>query len=109
MTESVPSVEDHHLVDFVAAGHPVILCTDDTGVFDTCLSQEYTLAAGALSLTDGVTDGVTMKQRLFDLAVGGVSHAFVSREERHAVLSCFARFASEHGLVFDGYNAVRCT
>jgi hypothetical protein len=38
-TQSVPGYVDHHFKDFYAADHPVVLCTDDTGVFNTSLAQ----------------------------------------------------------------------
>ncbi len=34
------------------AGHPVVLCTDDQGVFQTSLSKEYAIAAQAFQLTE---------------------------------------------------------
>lgn len=49
-TESVPGYDDHHFRHYLQAGHPVALCTDDSGVFQTTLSQEYFHAAETFSL-----------------------------------------------------------
>jgi adenosine deaminase len=32
---------EHHFIKYYQSGHPLVLCTDDTGVFDTTLSEEY--------------------------------------------------------------------
>ncbi|KAF6236292.1 hypothetical protein HO173_005545 [Letharia columbiana] len=44
-------VIDHHFVSWVKTGCPVILCTDDVGVFDSTLSNEYLLIAQAFNLS----------------------------------------------------------
>ncbi|KAL5726843.1 adenosine deaminase [Ranunculus cassubicifolius] len=49
-TECVASIDNHHFVDLYESKHPIALCTDDTGVFSTSLSQEYMLAASAFDL-----------------------------------------------------------
>lgn len=38
--------------DLYKAQHPLVLCTDDVGVFSTSLSGEYKLAASAFGRSD---------------------------------------------------------
>lgn len=49
-TASVASIDIHHFLDLYNAKHPLVLCTDDSGVFSTSLSGEYKLASSAFSL-----------------------------------------------------------
>lgn len=42
----------HHFGHYYPAGHPIILCADDTGLLDTTLSMEYAHIAHAFDLTD---------------------------------------------------------
>ena len=44
LCRSVEKYEDHHFKKWYDLGHPVILCTDDTGTFGTSLSREYQIA-----------------------------------------------------------------
>lgn len=69
-TESVPSFELHHFGDLRAHDHPLILCTDDPGVFCTSLSQEYSIA--------GSTFGISRKG-LFDMASNATQHIFATQ------------------------------
>lgn len=50
-TESVASYEEHHFRRLHSAGHTIALCTDDSGVFCTSLSDELLHAARAFDLT----------------------------------------------------------
>jgi adenosine deaminase len=65
-TESVPSYYEHHFARLYEAGHPVVLCTDDSGVFDTTLSEEYAIAGEAFKLC--AADLTTMAKRAIDYA-----------------------------------------
>ncbi|KAK1281435.1 hypothetical protein QJS04_geneDACA018192 [Acorus gramineus] len=44
-TRCVPSYDDHHFIDLYNAKHPLVLCTDDPGMFSISLSREYYIAA----------------------------------------------------------------
>ncbi|XP_051124730.1 N6-mAMP deaminase [Andrographis paniculata] len=68
-TESVASVEVHHFADLYETNHPLILCTDDSGVFSTTLSAEYLLASSAFGLG---------RMEMFELSRKGIDYIFAS-------------------------------
>ncbi|EFN56962.1 hypothetical protein CHLNCDRAFT_143540 [Chlorella variabilis] len=87
ITESVASYADHHfsafhsggeqlLGCFLPCGHPVVLCTDDSGVFATSLSREYAIAASAFGLSE---------EQLQQLALAGADYIFLEPGEQQAV------------------------
>ncbi|GAV69115.1 A_deaminase domain-containing protein [Cephalotus follicularis] len=49
-TETISSIDIHHFVDLYKAKHPLVLCTDDSGVFSTSLTNEYHLASSTFGL-----------------------------------------------------------
>ncbi|KAL6546731.1 hypothetical protein OROMI_022452 [Orobanche minor] len=49
-TETIASADVHHFADLYKLNHPLVLCTDDAGVFSTSLSAEYALASSAFGL-----------------------------------------------------------
>ncbi|KAL5254509.1 hypothetical protein ACHWQZ_G014079 [Mnemiopsis leidyi] len=51
LCRSVGNYKDHHFKTWRDLGHPVILCTDDSGTFDTTLSREYHIAIKSFGLT----------------------------------------------------------
>ena len=67
---------DHHFGELRAAGHPLVLCTDDSGVFRTTLSGEYALAGAAFGLGEA-------ELRL--LAAEAVEHCFAEEEVKAAL------------------------
>lgn len=72
MTESANGVLDHPVVQsFIPAGHPFCLCTDDCGVFDTTLSNEYGLLVETVELS---------REQVTELARGGLKLWFCEDE-----------------------------
>ena len=77
-------------------GHPVVLCTDDSGVFSTSLSKEYAIAANSFKL-----DQVT----LLTLAEAAIEYCFLHADEKESLRSRFegyrmaqARIGSQRNL-----------
>lgn len=68
-TETISSLDIHHFVDLYKAQHPLVLCTDDSGVFSTSVSREYDLAASAFSLG---------RREMFQLAKSAVKFIFAN-------------------------------
>ncbi|KAJ9509192.1 hypothetical protein QJQ45_001476 [Haematococcus lacustris] len=73
VTATWPGYADHHFKGLHAQGHPVVLCTDDSGVFDTTLSQEYAIAMAVFNLT---------VEELQGLALAAVDYTFASEAEK---------------------------
>jgi len=78
LSRAAPSFGEHHFRILAAAGHPLVLCTDDSGVFGTTLSREYALAAATFGLGEA---------QLWQLARAGVAHAFLPAPVRDALLA----------------------
>ncbi|XP_024024713.1 adenosine deaminase-like protein [Morus notabilis] len=76
-TNTISSLDVHHFADLYNAKHPLVLCTDDVGVFSTSLSGEYKVASSAFGLGKG---------EMFQLARNAVEFVFaddgVKRELR---------------------------
>ncbi|KAJ7311262.1 hypothetical protein JRQ81_006876 [Phrynocephalus forsythii] len=65
--QTVPSPDRHHFGFWHRLGHPVVICTDDKGVFATDLSQEYQLAADTFQLS---------KEQVWHLSYHAIDHIF---------------------------------
>ncbi|XP_017856004.1 PREDICTED: adenosine deaminase-like protein [Drosophila arizonae] len=70
---TVANIGVHHLKQLMATCAPKVLCTDDSGVFDTTLSDEFFLATESFGLT---------KSQCIALTMEAVEHAFATREEK---------------------------
>ncbi|XP_066965205.1 adenosine deaminase-like protein isoform X4 [Macrobrachium rosenbergii] len=73
MSGTVKNVADHHFKHWRKEGHPVIICTDDKGVFNTTLSEEFLMCAEAFNLSTS---------DLASLCLDAVNSTFVPQEER---------------------------
>ncbi|XP_042887728.1 adenosine deaminase-like protein [Penaeus japonicus] len=70
---TVKSAEDHHFSFWRKDEHPVVICTDDKGVFSTTLSEEYKICAETFHLK---------KADLRELCLAAVELTFLSQEEK---------------------------
>ncbi|KAJ6807104.1 adenosine deaminase-like protein [Iris pallida] len=68
-TQRLESIDRHHFADLYKAKHPMVLCTDDPGLFSTSVSNEYYLAASTFGLSKG---------ELIDLAQNAIEFVFAS-------------------------------
>lgn len=76
-TLAVTTLQEHPFARYLASGHPMIICTDDKGVFNTTLSEEYFFMALAHQLT---------RKQLYDLALQGLPHVFEQSPAIHSAL-----------------------
>ncbi|CAI7907897.1 unnamed protein product [Closterium sp. NIES-53] len=79
-TESVTAYGNHHFDYLNRASHPVVICTDDSGVFSTTLSREYALAAAAFNLSD---------DHIIELARKSIDFAFLPSETKALLRDSF--------------------
>ncbi|XP_006658069.1 N6-mAMP deaminase [Oryza brachyantha] len=86
MTGGAPSLELHHFADLYNVKHPLSLCTDDSGLFSTSLSNEYYLVASTFGLS---------KAELFQLAQDAVEFVFAGDEVKKTLRELFRRAEKE--------------
>ncbi|EDW34496.1 GL22286 [Drosophila persimilis] len=70
---SVSSFEEHHLKRLMESDAPRVVCTDDSGVFDTSLTNEFLLVVETFNVT---------RDQCIDLTLEAVKHSFASEQER---------------------------
>ena len=65
--QTVANYENHHFSWWHRRGHPIVICTDDKGVFSTSVSEEYAIAGETFCLS---------QHKLWHLASCAVDHIF---------------------------------
>ncbi|CAJ2649530.1 unnamed protein product [Trifolium pratense] len=83
-TLSVPSIDAHHFVDLYNSKHPVVLCTDDSGVFSTSVSNEYKIAASSFGLG---------RKETFELSKNAVEFIFADNTVKEDLRNIFSSAA----------------
>eukprot|EP01118_Nematostelium_gracile_P014679 TRINITY_DN577_c0_g1_i2.p1 TRINITY_DN577_c0_g1~~TRINITY_DN577_c0_g1_i2.p1 ORF type:complete len:266 (+),score=70.53 TRINITY_DN577_c0_g1_i2:219-1016(+) len=73
------AIEEHHFKTFYR-DYPVVLCTDDKGVFLTCLSQEYLLASQSFGLKE---------EELFQLSFKSIDYIFAEEDIKEQLKNKF--------------------
>ncbi|KAG7167534.1 adenosine deaminase-like protein [Homarus americanus] len=71
---TVKNVQDHHLGLWRKEDHPLVICTDDKGIFSTSLSEEYCICAETFDLS---------KSDLIKMCISAVESTFLSHHEKH--------------------------
>ncbi|CAG4940242.1 unnamed protein product [Colias eurytheme] len=87
-TKSTPDYNSHHFKELYNANVPVIICTDDKGVFSTSLSQEYRICADIFGL---------QPPQLAKLALNAVNYIFAV-DERKSIVEKMMNFINKNSL-----------
>uniref|UniRef100_A0A0B7APX1 Adenosine deaminase domain-containing protein n=2 Tax=Arion vulgaris TaxID=1028688 RepID=A0A0B7APX1_9EUPU len=82
-TKTVENLKLHHFKYWQDKNHPVILCTDGKGAYNTSLSQEYTKAASTFNLS---------KQSLKEYVISTIDHIFASESTKNTLREQFQQF-----------------
>jgi len=80
--------EAHHFGEWWEDGAKIALSTDDVGIFESSLSEEYALAAKHCGLS---------RKQLWDLGRGAVNLIFGGEKEKERVWRVIDRFWDEEG------------
>ncbi|XP_016960076.1 adenosine deaminase-like protein [Drosophila biarmipes] len=82
---TVPNLEEHHLKRIMEADAPKVICTDDSGIFDTTLTQELLLAAETFGLT---------REQCIKLTLEAVHHSFASDQDKKEMEEKVAKYVA---------------
>ncbi|XP_017058450.1 adenosine deaminase-like protein [Drosophila ficusphila] len=84
---TVPSLKEHHLKRIMEAEAPKVICTDDSGVFDTTLTKEFLLAAETFGL---------IRRQCIALTLEAVQHSFANKREKQLMAEKVNSYAAQH-------------
>lgn len=84
-TTAVATLEEHPLREFVEAGVPVTINSDDPPMFGTTLNREYEIAADLLDLDE---------DKVADLALAAVQHSFAPEDLKERLRSEVREYAA---------------
>ncbi|KAG0724135.1 Adenosine deaminase-like protein A [Chionoecetes opilio] len=82
-TGTVKTPSEHHLGLWRKENHPLVICTDDKGVFSTSLSEEFVLCAQVRPIR-GQTFSFC-EEDLHSLSLSGVEAAFLSPTDKQTL------------------------
>lgn len=94
ISRTIPSYSEHHFPLWRRIDYPCVLCTDDKGIFNTCLSNEYYLAEQHYSLG---------AENIWTLALESINYSFLDDENKKILHHSFLK---EKDNVFSKLNAV---
>jgi len=80
-TRIASSFDQHPFGEFVKRKYPVVICTDDSGVFSITLSSEYMNMANAFRLA---------KSQVYELACEGIEYIFAGEDIKANLREKFA-------------------
>eukprot|EP00736_Rhodelphis_marinus_P003366 Rmarinus@m.7051 len=83
LSNSVPSYDGHHFRSLYEEGHPLVLCTDDSGVFGTTLAREYEIAHETFALNP---------RRMFEMSRRAIDFIFETDAVKDTLRSRFDSF-----------------
>ncbi|KAF3779991.1 Adenosine deaminase-like protein [Nymphaea thermarum] len=92
----VSSIRDHHFDYLYRNNLPLVLCTDDSGVFSTNLSREYYLAASTFGLD---------KAQMFELSRNAIKHVFADESVKILLNSIFDSAQRELAIAVGSCNS----
>eukprot|EP00092_Neocalanus_flemingeri_P021537 GFUD01023359.1.p1 GENE.GFUD01023359.1~~GFUD01023359.1.p1 ORF type:complete len:352 (+),score=103.59 GFUD01023359.1:57-1112(+) len=89
--QTVPSYSQHQAGLYHKHGIPVVLCTDDKGVFSCTLSGEYRIAAESFGWS---------KEEMYELSRNALEHAFMGETEKDEMRELWQCWKSENKELF---------
>jgi len=82
------SMENHYVRVLHAEGVPFVICTDDSGVFNTSLSEEYQKFLKIAPITT---------PELKNLCLASVTHSFATEDEKSALHDTISKWWIKKG------------
>ncbi|GAB0100017.1 Adenosine deaminase-like protein [Sergentomyia squamirostris] len=83
---TVVDIDQHHIKKLLDADHPVGICTDDFGVFDTNLSREFEICSKTFNLSSTDIESIILTS---------IEHSFATDSEKSTLKTLVSDFFTE--------------